>query len=328
MKPFAPLTVEVTRGPAVESTHLVHAIVMNSKGETLAAYGNPKRLTYPRSSLKPLQAIAMMESGAAAKFNLSDAEVALACASHSGEENHTSLAASWLARLGLDERALECGAHAPYAAPCNPPSILCNNCSGKHTGMLTLAKFLEAPLEGYTKFDHPVQQKILSTMSELCGTQLTPGICGIDGCSAPNPAMKLEDLARGFARFMNPAEFGLQRGAACRHIFQAMTEHPDLVAGTGRIDTALMRAAEGQIMCKGGGEAVHIAVIPTRDAVVALKVEDGAGRASQAALCALLERHALADAAVLDAVKPLAFPVLKNWRGLDVGLIRMGKEAR
>jgi L-asparaginase II len=320
----APLKINVTRGATVESSHLVHALLMNGRGETLDAYGDARRLTYPRSSLKPLQALALVESGAAAAFNLSDAEIALACASHSGEDKHTGGVARWLARLGLDERELECGPHAPYAAPQDPPSILCNNCSGKHAGMLTLARFLDAPVRDYTDPGHAVQQKILGTMSEMCGTGLTPAVCGIDGCSAPNPAMPLEDFARGLARFMAPAQFSLARGAACRQIFTAMVEHPDLVAGTGRMDTALMREAKGKIMSKGGGEGVFALVIPEKDVVAVIKAEDGAPRAAQAAAYALLEKHALAATEVLEAIRPLALPVLKNWRGLDIGEIRVG----
>lgn len=318
----APLKIEVTRGPAVESSHLVHAVLMNGSGETIAAYGDPHRLTFPRSSLKPLQALALVESGGAEAFNLTDAEIALACASHSGEEKHTSGVAQWLSRLGLDDRELECGAHAPYSLPGAPPSALCNNCSGKHAGMLTLARHLDAPVRNYTQPEHLVQQKILGTMAEMCGTGLSPSICGIDGCSAPNPAMPLDALARGFARFMDPAQFSMARGAACRQIFTAMVEHPDLVAGTGRIDTVLMQAAGGKIMSKGGGEGVCILVIPGKNVAVALKAEDGAQRATQAAVYLMLERHGLAESAVLDAIRPLALPVLKNWRGLNVGEIR------
>ena len=143
---------------------------------------------------------------------------------------------------------------------------------------------------------------ILATISEFCGTELTPDLCGIDGCSAPNPAMPLESFARGFARFMNPKNASLARGAACRLIFQAMTEHPDLVAGTDRPDTVLMTAARGAIVSKAGGEAVHAIIVPGKDTVAVLKAEDGAGRAVQAAVYGLLEKHKLADASVLEAI--------------------------
>lgn len=319
-----PLTVEVTRGPAVESSHLVHAVVMDGQGKIKVAYGNAQRLTFPRSSLKPLQAIALVESGAADAFKFSDAEIALACASHSGEEIHTTAVSALLKRIACTEGDLECGAHPPITAPCAPPAVLCNNCSGKHTGMLTLGRFLKIPVRDYTNPTHGVQQKILGTISEMCGNNLTPAVCGVDGCSAPNPAMPLEDLARGLAHLMNPSLFDDTRQNACRRIIRAMAENPDYVAGTGRIDTVLMRAAKGKIMSKGGAEAVNIAVIPEKDTVVALKAEDGNHRASQAALAGVLKMHDLTTADVLDAVHPVAFPVLKNLRGIEVGVVRMG----
>jgi L-asparaginase II len=325
MAAAGPLTVEITRGPAVESRHAVHALVMNGQGKIIAAHGDPRRLTYPRSSLKPLQALALVETGAADAACMSEAELALACASHSGEEFHTTAVAGWLKRLAFTDGDLECGAHAPYAVPCAPATILCNNCSGKHAGMLTLAKFLKVSPKDYVNPLHPVQQKILATMSDMCGQALTPAVCGIDGCSAPNPAMPLEDLARGLARLMNPSAFDAKRKAACARILAAMTAHPELVGGTGRLDTVLMRAANGKVMTKAGGEAVHIAVAPEKDAVVVVKTEDGTARASQAALVSLLEQHKLAPVEAIGAARAVAFPVLKNWRGIEVGEIRMGK---
>jgi L-asparaginase II len=325
MPSLPPLTVEVTRGPAVESSHLVHAVVMDGAGEIKAAYGNAQRLTYPRSSLKPLQAIALVESGAADAFKFSDADIALACASHSGEEIHTTAVAALLKRIGCTEGDLECGSHPPIIAPCAPSAVLCNNCSGKHTGMLALGRFLKIPVKDYTNPTHGIQQKILGAISEMCGNSITPAVCGVDGCSAPNPAMPLEDLARGLARLMNPASFSEARQNACRRIVRAMAENPDYVAGTGRLDTMLMRAAKGKIMSKGGAEAVNVAVIPEKDTVIALKAEDGNHRASQAALAGVLKMHDLAGADVFDAIQPVAFPMLKNLRGIEVGVVRMGK---
>lgn len=321
--PSNALTVELWRGPAVESRHAVHAVLMDGKGRVKASYGDADRPTFPRSALKPLQAIPMMETGAAAEFKLSNAEIALACASHSGEQNHVLTAASWLARLGLDENALECGAHAPYASPCAPATILSNNCSGKHTGMLTLCRHMKQDHAGYTEFNHPAQHRIMTTVGEICGVAVTRGTCGVDGCSAPNPLMPLSALASGFAKFMQPDSLGIARGTACRHLYQAMVEHPELVGGTGRLDTVLMKAAGGKIMCKIGGEGVYACVIPEQDTVIALKAEDGHTRAAQAGLFAILEKHALADASVLDAARATALPVQKNWRKTEVGTIQV-----
>ena len=176
---------------------------------------------------------------------------------------------------------------------------------------------------GYLDPAHPVQQMILSTLADLCGWPLGAAQCGIDGCSAPNPAMPLEALARGFAAFMRADRAGLHRGSACRQIYHAMTEHPVHVGGSkNRLDTVLMQAAKGLIMSKTGAEGCYIAVIPEKDTVIALKAEDGAGRAAQAALYTLLERHSLAAQDVLDAIRPLCLPDLKNWQGTVTGHIR------
>lgn len=295
---------------------------MDGAGAVVASYGDAKRHTFVRSTLKPLQAIRLVETGAAAAFGLSNAEIALACASHNGEPVHVEAVLAWLDRLGLSEDALECGAQVPYGLPKADARPAANNCSGKHAGMLTLALHLKAPVAGYTQQDHLVQQAILSAVAEMCGAEITAGTCGIDGCSAPNPAMPLENLARGFARFMRPDDCGLQRGMACRHIYQSVIEHPFLLAGTKRLDTVLVEAAGGDILAKIGAEGTYIAVIPAKDRVIALKCEDGAGRAGQAALYALLAEHGLAAAAVLDAIRPVAMPVIRNWRGIETGETR------
>ena len=318
-----PLTVEITRGPAVESRHAVHAVLMNGQGEITATFGDSRRLTFPRSCIKPLQAIPLMETGAAEAYNLSDTEIALACASHSGEEKHTSAVAQWLKRLSLNDEALECGAHAPYSSSGSPATNLCNNCSGKHTGMLTLALFLKAPLAGYTNANHLVQQMILKAVGEMCDVSITPASCGIDGCSAPNPLIPLEKIARGFSTFMKPQNLFPARAAACRRIFQVMTTYPELVGGTGRLDTVLMDAAKGKILCKVGAEGLHACVIPDKNTALVLKVEDGASRAGQAALYTLLKMYRLADAAILETIRPITLPVQRNWRGTEVGTIRV-----
>lgn len=314
----ARLDIHLTRGGKIESAHRIHAAVL--RGDDVMTYGDIDRVIFPRSALKPLQAVALVESGAAASLNLSDAEIALACASHSGEALHTEAVGAWLTRLGLAEACLDCGAHAPYADNCQPAAILANNCSGKHAGMLSLAQFMQAPVENYLDTGHPVQQMILSTIADLCGTPLSSCDCGIDGCSAPNPAMPLSALAQGFANFMRADRAGFRRGTACRQIYQAMVEHPVHVGGSkNRLDTVLMQAAQGAIMSKTGAEGCYIAVIPAQDAVIALKTEDGATRAAQAALYALLQKYALATPDVLDAIQPLCLPRLKNWRGTEVG---------
>ena len=318
--PSAPITVTLSRGSLVESRHSVHAVLMNAEGKVTASYGDAARMTFTRSTLKPLQALALLESGAAAAFALSDAEIALACASHNGEDLHVQAVAAWLARIGLSEDDLECGAQVPYIDAAATARPLANNCSGKHAGMLTLALHMGFDIKGYTQENHPLQKMILGTIAQVCGEDITPACCGIDGCSAPNPAMPLAALARGFANFMQVESLSFQRGTACRHLFQAMVDHPMHVAGTGRLDTLLMQAAQGKIICKIGAEGTYIAVIPEHDTVIALKTEDGASRAGQAALYGLLQKHTLATEETLDAIRSTALPVLKNWRGTETGV--------
>ncbi len=323
MATHPPLSVEVTRGPSVESRHDVHAVIMNGRGEVVESFGDQKRPTFPRSCIKPLQSIALVESGAADAFHLSEAELALACASHSGEEKHTTAVAEWLKRLGLDEAVLECGAQAPYASPSSMATVLCNNCSGKHTGMVTLALFMKESPKGYTNAMHPVQKRILDTVGEMCGVSISPSTCGIDGCSAPNPCMPLENIARGFSVFMSQDGLSSVRADACRRLYKAMTEYPGLVGGTGRLDTVLIGAAKGKILCKVGAEGVYACVVPEKDRVIVIKAEDGASRAAQAALYSLLEKFNLTDSEVLDVIRPITLPVQKNWRGTEVGVIRV-----
>lgn len=323
------LTVALTRGPAVESRHALHAVVLKD-GNIAETYGDPQRLTFPRSAIKPLQALALVESGAADAFGVTPAELALACASHGGEPMHTEAVAAWLQRLGLDDTALECGAHAPYANPCQRPCLLCNNCSGKHAGMLTLAKYLEVPLAGYTKVEHPVQRLILKTLSEMFDLKLTPADCGIDGCSAPNPALPLENIARGFAALLAPARFGAARAAACRRILAAMKDNPLLVGGSRRFDSAVIAETRGEIICKIGGEGVYGCVVPAMGMALALKAEDGAGRAAQAGLFLLLQKlgvfsalqqQSRIGAEVEKTLEAFALPDQKNWRGMIVGTL-------
>jgi len=313
MTSYPSLVVEVTRGPFMESRHVVHAVILQA-GTPLAVYGDARRLTFPRSALKPLQALPLVETGAAEAFSVSTEELALACASHSGEDMHTARVAAWLKRLGLTDAALDCGAHAPTAAPCQSPSLLANNCSGKHAGMLTLALFLKAPVAGYLDMGHPVQKSIFERLSHLCQTPITSAVCGVDGCSAPNPAMPLDVLARGFASFLD--------AHAAAPLMDAMAKHPDLVGGTGRLDTLLMQAAKGAVISKTGAEGVYLGLVRASRTVIVLKADDGATRAAQAALHILLEKHRLVDGAVLDAVRDITLPVLKNWKGRTVGLLR------
>jgi L-asparaginase II len=314
--------VEVWRGGRVESVHAGHAAVVNSRGEVIHGWGDPQAVIFPRSSCKMIQALPLVESGIG--DGLTDAHLAIACASHRGAAMHTDLVARWLADLGLGEADLRCGVHAPsdYAAQDalvlagEKPCQLHNNCSGKHTGFLMWTAARRAGPE-YVEPDHPLQQAILQATNEVTGED-SPGF-GIDGCTAPNHAMTLAGLARAMAAFANPQADA--RGRAMTRLAQAMRRHPELVAGEGHATTELMRAATAPVSLKNGAEGVYTAILPTLGLGVALKIADGTSRASQAAIAGILCRLG-----VLDPAHPAAVRLIgpqRNWRGTVTGEIRL-----
>ena len=323
-----PVAVLVRRGDRIESAHRVAYAVADAGGAVLHHAGDVRRPVFPRSSVKPLQALPLVESGAAERFGLSEQELALACASHGGEPMHTEIVAAWLARIGLDPSALECGPHAPsHEASARqlieqgrPPSPLHNNCSGKHAGMLTLALHLGAPTAGYVAPDHPVQQRISALLAAMSGASLTPP--AVDGCGVPAYALPLAGLATAMARLAEPGPSAGApgRAEACARVRAAMARHPLLVAGSGRACSVIMAAAPG-VLVKTGAEGVYVAALPERGLGLALKVADGAGRAAVVALMALLARLGALDRSASAALGDLAAPVLRNHAGRAVGRI-------
>jgi len=326
-----PILVEVTRGKLVESVHRGAFAVADAKGALRLQAGDVERPIFPRSSLKPVQAVPLIESGAAAAFGLSDEELAVACASHSGEPMHTTRVAAWQERIGCSVADLACGPHRPVHEPTAIEMIvrhekwtpLHNNCSGKHTGFMTLARHLGAPVAGYQLIDHPAQSMVEKTLKEMAG--LSGALpYGVDGCTVPNFALPLTALARAMAQFADPSGLAPSRREAASRVMRAMTAHPDLVAGTGRACTNLMRESRG-IVVKTGAEGVYIAIMPELGLGAALKIDDGAGRASETAIAALL----IALGAVRDdgAAAALARAAVPNTRGVAVGERRAVFEA-
>ncbi len=324
----APILVEVTRGDMVESRHTGTVAVVDAKGGLKLSCGNISQPIYPRSAIKPIQAIPLVESGAADAFKLSDAEIALACASHGGEPRHVDTVRAWLKRLGLSEDDLECGTHPPSFAPAaealyragTPIANAHNNCSGKHTGFLSVAKHKGWPTLGYIGAGHPVQQTVLQTLADLCGADLTKGAHGIDGCGIPVVGIPLERLALAMARVADPSSLAPARRAAIERIRRAMTREPFMVAGTGRFCTRVMTKLGDAVVLKTGAEGVYMAALPGQGLGICLKIADGAGRASQIALAAVLERLGISGAAEL-ATAPLS-----NVVGRPVGEIRPAGE--
>lgn len=319
--------VELWRGGLLESTHLGHAVVVDETGQIVQAWGDPERIIFPRSSCKMIQALPLVESGAADAFGLTPVQLALSCASHQGAALHVNAARDWLAGIGLGEPDLRCGSHEPYDKAerdrliCDHegPCQLHNNCSGKHSGFLTVTKHLKAGPE-YVEIDHPLQKAIRAATEEVTGE--TVAGYGIDGCSAPNFAMSVAGLARAMAAFAKAREGGSVRERAMQRLRDAMAAHPEYVAGEGRSCTELMRAMGGRVAIKTGAEAVFIAMIPEKKLGLALKIEDGNSRASEAALVGILTRLGVLDAAHPMAEKRLPAPQT-NCRGIRTGELRL-----
>lgn len=319
----APVAVEVWRGGRVESRHRVRACVADATGSTVLGLGDLDEPVFPRSAVKPFQALALVESGAADAFDVGEAELALACASHGGEPAHTAAVAGWLARLGLDEADLACGPHPPLHAAAAAallrsgaaPRRVHNNCSGKHTGMLAAALQLGVSARGYERSGHPVQRHVAEAMAELAGVGHLPPP-GIDGCGLPNHPLPLRALARAAARLADPAGLAPRRCAALERIARAMTAEPFMVAGTGRLCTALMQA-EPDLVAKTGAEGVYLAASRRLGLGVALKAEDGATRAAEVALLAVLRHLGIPG----DGLERFREPTLRNFAGDVVGRV-------
>ena len=325
-----PVLVEVTRGPVTESRHRGVAAIVESSGKVLSHWGDFERPVYPRSAIKALQAIALVESGAAEAFDISDEELALACASHGGEPAHTERVAAWLSRIGCTVDDLECGPQVPSYAPAAEaivraglqPTPLHNNCSGKHTGFLATARHLGEPTRDYRLFSHPVQQRILGILEQMTGQELGDAPRGLDGCSIPTIAVPVGALAMAMARMADPKDLPERRIDAVLRIRKAWGQHPFFVAGTDRFDTALMEATGGKVLVKTGAEGVYCACLPEFGLGIALKIDDGAGRAAEVAIAALLDHVGALDDTVRKALADKIRPMVKSRRGLEAGEIR------
>ena len=303
-----PVVAEVTRGGIVESRHRGAYAVVDQTGHVVAAEGAIAAAIYPRSGVKAFQCLPVIESGAADRFGFTDEEIALCCASHNGEAAHQRVARSMLAKAGNAEALYECGAHWPYHEDTRMALIrhgetclaVHNNCSGKHAGMLALARQLGADPHGYARPDHPVQRLIATTMGALCDVDLDAQPSGIDGCSVPTWAIPLRNLALGFARFARP-DF-----AAARRIIEAVRAHPFMVGGTGDFDTLIMEAVP-RLFIKTGAEGVYCACIPHAGLGIALKIDDGASRAAEVAIASVLaglDVWTAEEKATLDSFPP------------------------
>ncbi|MFQ6553726.1 asparaginase [Aestuariibius insulae] len=317
--------IEIWRGDRVESVHLGHIAICRPDGSLVESWGDPEATIYPRSSCKMLQAVPLLEEGVS---GLTTERLALACASHQGAAIHTERVAHWLSDLGLSEEALLCGPQDPADRAARTalirssgmPGQIHNNCSGKHAGFLALGQAMGAGPD-YIDPDHPVQRRILEAFEETTG-ETSPGFA-IDGCSAPNFATTVRGLARAMAVFASANAHSGARAKAQARLVEAMIAHPDLVAGEGRACTALMRAMRG-VAVKTGAEGVFTAILPKQKLGIALKITDGATRAAEAAITAMLIRLGVLDQADPAALLYLDAPI-RNRRDLVTGYIRAAK---
>lgn len=330
--------VQVTRGAITESRHRGHVIAVEPDGRIVAVLGAPETVTFLRSSAKPHQAIPLISSGAADRFGFTEREIALACASHSGEPIHTDVAASMLTKMGLGPEDLKCGTHEPFSPEVarelrekgEKPNVLQNNCSGKHAGMLALALHLGAPAENYDRASNPVQLAIAHAIAQFSGILLEDIAVGVDGCGVPVFGVTVKAMALMYARLVAPpAGFEQSTREACKRIVAAMTRYPELIGGTtDRLDTEMIRATQGSLVSKVGAEGVYTAgVLPCKEwpkgVGVAVKIEDGDDhRARPTVVIEALNQLGVLNDESLEAVSRYAFFPVRNRNGDTVGEVR------
>ena len=331
--PREPLIIECTRGDAIESAHAVDVAVVDPNGGIVERWGDIERMVYPRSAIKSVQVLPFIETGVAEQTNASDAEIALACASHNAQPRHVDAVRQWLARHGLAEADLECGPHLPYHVPSAhecvragiPGLAVHNMCSGKHTAFLVTAKTLGEPTAGYIARDHPVQQRVSRAIAEMSGWDVAASPWAVDGCSIPTIALPLHHLARAAARIADPSGLSASRQAAIKRVKAAIAAEPFMIAGDERPCTDIMTVTVGKVVVKFGAEGVFFAGLTARGLGLALKVRDGATRAANTAIVTLLDHLSVLDEASRASLAHYLETPLFNWRGTQVGVVRAGR---
>ena len=338
-----PILVNALRGGIVESTHRGALAIVDADGAVHTQLGDIARPIFPRSACKVLQALPLVASGAADRWQLNDEELALACASHGGEPRHVATAAAMLAKAGMDQAVLECGAHWPYhdgsikalAAAGQEPTALNNNCSGKHSGFVCLGCFMaedrdrRAFLRGYVKPDHPVMREVSAALQTTTGYDLSNTAMGTDGCSIPTYAIPLRHLAHAFARVATGVGLSAGHQRAAQRLRAAVAAAPYMVAGSGRFDTRLMERLGARVFCKVGAEGVHCAAIPELGLGVAIKMDDGnTSRACEVVMAAVVERLLPLNDADAVFVRGFSDLTMKNWNGIEVGQLRAAAALR
>jgi L-asparaginase II len=336
---FPTTLANVIRGDTVESVHSGHVVIVDGDGNTIFEAGDPRAVTFFRSASKPFQFIPVITSGAADAFGFTDDEIALGCASHSGEPMHVERTARMLEKAGFTEADLHCGVHLPFneqesermLRSGEKPTQLHNNCSGKHAAMLALARHIDTDPSAYESMDSQVQRRALSCVSDFAGISVEKIKLGIDGCSAPNFAVPVGAMARSFANLVRPAKLHGSVQAASVRVVAAMTKYPELIGGTNRLDTMLMRSAGGRLVSKVGADGVWCCgVLPSgrypTGLGIALKVIDGDDHRGRPVIAvSILKQLGLISSEALPELSPMP---IKNRRGQTVGRVEFESDVR
>ncbi|MEO8279349.1 MAG: asparaginase [Ideonella sp.] len=334
-----PTLVEVLRGAALESAHRGALIVVDADGATLAQLGDVDRPVFARSAVKALQALPLVESGAADRLGLVQEELAIVCASHNGEPEHVRTVAGMLFKAGVDASVLECGIQWPkegfdrkLAGRGEVATPLHNNCSGKHAGFVCLGCMLAAGsgdsgdlpkfLSGYVAVDHPVMREVTAALQSTTGFDPASAPCGVDGCSIPTFGIELRRLARAFARFGSGVGLRDAHRLAARRLRSAVAAAPFMVAGSDRFDTQVMARFGERVFCKVGAEGVYCAALPDRGLGVAIKIDDGQARAAEVVMATVIAALVEMDSSEGRMIEALSRPVLLNRNGIAVGGLR------
>ena len=324
-----PVLVEVYRNNVIESCHRGSVLVVDHYGKTIFSLGDVTRDVYPRSSIKLFQTLPLVESGAADHFNLTDQEIALACASHNAESIHVETVLSWLKKIDLDVESLENGPDLPLSKHAKyellksggQPGKVHQNCSGKHTGMLTMAKYLGVSTKGYSEHDHPTQRNWMKSFSELIDIDVAQLPWERDGCGLPAICMSLERLAYGCALFANPKNLSNSKQSAIKRILNSIANHPLMIAGSNRFCTEIIEKTKGEIFVKTGAEGVFAGVVPSAGVGIALKIDDGATRGSEVAMGAVLNKLGFIDDEMQSKLIQQLSPKIFNSQGNQTGRI-------
>ncbi|GIP23431.1 asparaginase [Paenibacillus sp. J22TS3] len=321
--------VTVSRGANLESVHRGSIAVVDLQGNLLFSVGDPGRSLYARSAFKPIQAVPLVESGAADHYGFNEHELAVCCGSHNGEPMHTRTVHSILDKLGFTEEALTCGVHPPYMKSTyeellrsgGHPSPIHNNCSGNHAGLLALAKYMGSDPHLYRNPDHPVQLRVREMLRELAGVQEDEISSAVDGCGIPTLMLPLNRLAAAYAQLGDPSALAPERASAIKRVTGAMVAHPEMVSGTGEYDSDVTRVLGGKVIAKVGAEGVHCTALLNQGIGIALKIDDGNSRAAYPAALEVLRQLGVLASGEQQLLDAHLTPVVRNHLGETVGRI-------